>query len=48
MSSKKDEKGSISNTTYEDERSEIEEELTEIEGMKRYWRTGKESQPPAD
>ena len=42
------EKGSISNTTYEDEKSDIEEELTEIESMKRYWRTGKESQPSAD
>ncbi|MHA1909146.1 MAG: cation:proton antiporter [Candidatus Thorarchaeota archaeon] len=42
------EKGDISNTTFEDQKTEIELELSEIEGMKRYWRTGKESQSAAN
>ncbi len=42
------EKESISNDTYEDKILEIEMELSEIESMKRYWRTGKEGQPPTN
>ncbi|MHA1929449.1 MAG: hypothetical protein ACTSV2_12815, partial [Candidatus Thorarchaeota archaeon] len=33
----------ISSTTYEDQKMEIEDELSEIASLKRYWRTGKES-----
>ncbi|MFW9848414.1 MAG: cation:proton antiporter [Candidatus Thorarchaeota archaeon] len=37
------EKGDIPNSAYEDRKTEIELELSEIESMKRFWRTGKES-----
>ena len=39
------EQGKISNETYEEQKIEIDAEISELENLKRYLRTGKESSP---